>query len=77
VAVVLDALRVVMRIPNSDPLSLIGRVIKITNRVPRIHRSVGAINAGAIKGIFTSFGTATLMIDITLMKIFIVANLIC
>ena len=51
VVVVLEELRDVMRTLNSDRLYLIGRVIKITNHVPKIHKLVGVINAGAIKGI--------------------------
>lgn len=39
-----------MKIPNSDLLFLIGRAIKTTSLVPRIHRSVGAINVGVTKG---------------------------
>jgi hypothetical protein len=51
VAVVLEELKDVMRTQNSDRLYLIGRVIKITNHVPKIPKSVGVINVGAIKGI--------------------------
>lgn len=51
VAAVLEKLRDVMRTLNSDLLFLIGLVIKITNHAPKIHKSVGVINAGAIKGI--------------------------
>jgi hypothetical protein len=40
------------KIPNSDPLFRIGRAIKTTSLVPRIHRSVGAINVGVTKGIY-------------------------
>lgn len=49
-AVVRDALRDAMRIRNSDLLFLIGRVIRIMSHVQRIHKLVGAINAGVIKG---------------------------
>jgi len=55
VAVVLEEPRDVMRTLNSDLLYLIGRVIKITNHVPKIHKSVGVTNAGAIKGICAKY----------------------
>jgi hypothetical protein len=51
VDVVQGKLRDVMRILNFDLLYLIGHVIRIMNRVQRIHKSVGAINVGATKGI--------------------------
>jgi hypothetical protein len=50
-----DVLRDVMRIRNLGLLFLIGRVIRITSRVQRIHRLVGAINAGVIKGMYPFF----------------------
>lgn len=75
VAAVQDERKVVMRILNSDLLYLIGLAIKITNRVQRTRRLVGAINAGAIKGMHHSYSLLT--IDIILMRTFIVANLNC
>lgn len=54
VAVVQGRLKGVMRILNFDLLYPTGLVIKTMNHVQRIHKSVGVINAGAIKGTFHS-----------------------
>jgi len=72
---VLDAHRGVMRTQSSDQLSRIGRVIRTMNHVQRTLKSDGAINVGAIKGIFPLI--LGLIIDITLTTIFSVESLIC
>jgi hypothetical protein len=74
---VLDAHKDATRILNSDPLFPTGHATKTMHRAPRIHRSVGAINAGAVKGTkFVSF-ISLMLADMTLMKTFSVENLIC